>query len=193
MRIIGITGGVGAGKSRILCYLEEEYAAAICQLDQVARQLQQRGQICFEKIVDSFGTGILNSDGELDRKKLGDIVFSNEEKLAVLNAIVHPEVKLWVHRDISRKEQEGTRLYVIESAILPDAGYEDVCREMWYVHAEESIRRRRLKEAREYTQEQTTRMMKAQPCEQRFVQKCSAVIDNSGTFENTKRQIGELL
>lgn len=193
MRVLGITGGVGAGKSEILRYLETEYGAVVCQLDEVARRLQAKGQACFSRITEAFGTEILGEDGELDRERLGALVFSDGSRLQKLNEIVHPEVKQWVRQDISRKEQEGTSLYVIESALLPDAGYEEICGEIWFIYAGEQIRRERLMKSRGYTEERVTQMLRAQASEQRFRGACSAVVDNSGAFEDTKRQIGELL
>lgn len=193
MRVLGITGGVGAGKSEVLHYLETEYGAVVCQLDEVARRRQAKGQTCFSRIVEAFGTEILGEDGELDRERLGALVFSDGVRLQKLNEIVHPEVKQWVRQDISRKEQEGVSLYVIESALLPDAGYEEICGEMWFIYTEEQVRRERLMKFRGYTEERVMQMIRSQASEQRFRSTCPVVVDNSGAFEDTKRQIGELL
>lgn len=193
MKVLGITGGVGSGKSEVLRYLEEEYGAVICQLDEVAKQLQKKGGACYQQIVDYFGRGILKEDQELDRQKLSLIVFADEEKRAVLNAIVHPSVKRWTKQDIEEKKEQGTPLYVIEAALLPEAGYEQICQEMWYIYAREDVRRERLKKSRGYTDERISRMIASQPSEEKFTKFCQAVIDNSGTFEETKRQIGEHL
>ncbi len=193
MRVIGITGGVGCGKSRILQYLSEAYGAVVCQLDETAKKLQQKGQPCYDKIVEVFGGEIVGADSELDRPKLAGIVFADRERLAVLNGIVHPAVKERTLQDIERERERGTALFVIESAILPDAGYEDICGEMWYIYTQEDVRRERLKDTRGYSDRQISQMMASQPAESRFRETCSAVIDNSGSFENTKRQIGELL
>ena len=193
MRVIGITGGVGCGKSRILQYLSEAYRAVVCQLDETAKKLQQKGQPCYDKIVEVFGGEIVGADSELDRPKLAGIVFADRERLAVLNGIVHPAVKERTLQDIERERERGTALFVIESAILPDAGYEDICGEMWYIYTQEDVRRERLKDTRGYSDRQISQMMASQPAESRFRETCSAVIDNSGSFENTKRQIGELL
>ena len=114
MKVIGITGGVGCGKSAVLAYLESEYAAVVTELDGVAKNLQKSGQECFGRIVSQFGTEILRDDGELDRNRLAETVFGDPEKLAKLNAIVHPEVKEWVREDIARKRKDGVGLYVIE-------------------------------------------------------------------------------
>lgn len=193
MKILGITGGVGSGKSAVLDYLEAEYHAVICQLDDVARMLQQNGQVCFTKIVETFGEEVIGKDQELDRQKLSEIVFSDAKKLQQLNEIVHPEVKQWVIKDIANKENSGVPLYVIEAALLPTAGYETICDEMWYIYTNEKVRTERLKASRGYSEERIRNMIASQPKEEIFRKACCAVIENSGTFEDTKRQIGELL
>lgn len=192
MKVIGITGGVGSGKSTVLEYLKDKYDAVICQMDETARNLQKRGTRCFSCIVDSFGTGILDAQGELNRSALGSIVFSNEEKMAQLNRIVHPEVIRQVEQDIRSKAEEGRKLYVVESALLPDVGRE-LCDELWYIYADENVRRERLEASRGYTDEKITQMIASQPEEERFRASCSVVIDNSGDFEDTKKQIGDNL
>lgn len=192
MKVIGITGGVGSGKSRVLAYLEEAYGAVICQMDETARSLQKKGTRCFERIVEVFGREILDAQGELDRAALGSIVFASEEKLAQLNGIVHPEVIRHVAKDIQSKEAQGRSLYVVEAALLPDVGKE-LCDELWYIYADESVRRERLKASRGYTDEKISQMIASQPQEERFRSTCSVVIDNSGSFEDTMKQIGDRL
>lgn len=193
MKILGITGGVGSGKSKVLKHLKEEYGAVICLLDDVARFLQQNGQICFAKIVDVFGKEVVGEDQELNRQKLSEIVFADAEKLQILNDIVHPEVKRWVLEDIEKKKKEEVPLYIIEAALLPTAGYDTICDEMWYIYTNVNVRTERLKETRGYSEERIQNMIASQPDEEVFRQACSAVIDNSGAFEDTKKQIGELL
>ena len=192
MKVIGITGGVGSGKSRVLAYLEEAYGAVICQMDETARSLQKKGTRCFERIVEVFGHEILDAQGELNRAALGSIVFASEEKLAQLNGIVHPEVIRHVAKDIQSKEAQGRSLYVVEAALLPDVGKE-LCDELWYIYANESVRRERLKASRGYTDEKISQMIASQPQEERFRSTCSVVIDNSGSFEDTMKQIGDRL
>ena len=193
MKVLGITGGVGSGKSLVLEYMQREYGAVVCQLDEVAKELQRKGQPCYDRIVAAFGTEILLPDKELDRGKLAGIVFQDEEKLKKLNKIVHPEVKRHVGRLVSEEKEKKTGMCVIEAALLPTAGYEEICDEIWYIFAEEAVRRARLKASRGYTDERVTAMIQAQPAEDVFRRACTAVIDNSGSFEDTKKQIGELL
>lgn len=193
MKVIGITGGVGAGKSSVLSFLKETCGAQICQLDEVAKKLQKSTGECFRQIVELFGEEVVGADGELERQKLAEMVFSDSDKLKQLNSIVHPAVYQWVLQDIEEKKQLGCHLYVLEAALLPDAGYDCVCEEMWYIYTEDSVRRQRLKISRGYSEDKITNMIKVQPKEERFRESCHVVIDNSGTFENTKKQIGELL
>lgn len=192
MKVIGITGGVGSGKSRVLSYLKDAYGAVICQMDETARSLQKKGTRCFERITEMFGQEILDEQGELDRRALGSIVFSSEEKLACLNEIVHPEVIRWVAQDIRSKAAQGRKLYVVEAALLPDVGKE-LCDELWYIYADENIRRERLKVSRGYTDEKISQMIASQPKEEQFRSSCGVVIDNSGSFEDTMKQIGDNL
>ena len=193
MKVLGVTGGVGSGKSAVLSYLEEQYDAYVCQLDEVAKALQQNGETCYNRIVENFGTGILDEGGQLDRQKLGEIVFGDEKKLKILNEIVHPAVKEWVRNDKEEKEKQGVPLYVIEAALLPEAGYEDICPDMWFIYTREEVRRQRLEASRGYSQEKITNMIASQSSEEVFRRVCRVVIDNSGDFEDTKRQIGEQL
>lgn len=192
MKVLGITGGVGSGKSLVLEYLKEEYGAYICQMDETAKELQKSGTECFREIVRHFGTEIVGSDGELDRARLGGIVFAEEEELKKLNEIVHPAVLEHVRRDIEEKAETGVELYVVEAAVLTDV-FRDLSDELWYIYVREEIRRERLKASRGYTDERITRMIASQPAEEVFRETCDVVIDNSGDFEETKRQIGERL
>ena len=192
MKVLGITGGVGSGKSEVLNYLKEAYGAYVCQMDETARALQRKGTECFRHIVRAFGNEIVGADGELDRAALGRIVFADAKKLETLNHIVHPEVIRAVRLDIRKRAAEGNMLYVVEAALLPEAGRE-LCVELWYVYADERVRRERLKRSRGYPEERITRMIASQPSEAMFKKACAVVIDNSGAFEDTKRQIGEKL
>ena len=86
MKVIGITGGVGSGKSEVLKFLEQEYGAVVCQMDEVAKQIQKKGTQAFSRIVQEFGEQIVGADGELDRMKLGSCVFADEKKLKDLSS-----------------------------------------------------------------------------------------------------------
>ena len=188
MKKIGITGGVGAGKSKVLEYLGTR-GAKIYQADVLACQLQQPGTSCFEKIVEVFGQSILSTDGEIDRKELGNMVFSDKEKLEKLNGIVHPTVNKEIACLIEAEKTKGTRIFVLEAALLTEKVYRDMLDEIWYIYAEESTRKVRLMDSRGYTCEKINAMFAAQASEEVYRLVCDKVIDNSGAFESTIVQI----
>lgn len=189
MKVIGITGGIGAGKSCVLNLMEEIYGAVICQTDTVAHQLQKKGEECYQKIVKMFGKTILTRDGEIDRKTLGAIVFDDVEKLQKLNEIVHPAVKDQVKKKIKEANKKHYKIFLVESALLLEDHYEEICDELWYIYADEKVRRERLKTFRLMDDEKINLVMKAQATEEVFRKYCHKTIDNSGTIENTRKQI----
>ena len=193
MKIIGITGGVGSGKSRVLSYLEEVYSCVICQADHVAWELQKPGETGYEEIVKHFGETVLNTDRTINRPALGEIVFSDESELLALNAIMHPAVKKKIREIILDEQVKGTELFVLEAALLIEERYDEICDELWYIYTEESVRRERLKESRGYTDEKIDYMIKTQLSEELFRKKCKVVIDNSKNFEYTCVQIQEAI
>lgn len=189
MKIIGITGGIGSGKSCVLTMMEEMYDTVICQTDAVAHRLQKKDEECYRKIVEEFGRGILADDEEIDRKKLGEIVFRDADKLQKLNEIVHPAVKMQVKTEIEEARKKNCKIFLIESALLMEDRYEEICDELWYIYANETVRRERLKTSRLMNDEKIDLVMKSQASEESFRKYCHRVIDNSGTIENTKKQI----
>ena len=193
MKIIGITGGVGSGKSRVLSYIEETYSCTICQADHVAWELQKPGESGYVQIVDYFGKKVLNEDQTLNRKALGEIVFSNEKELHRLNEIMHPAVKTRICELIAEHKQKGTKLFVLEAALLIEEHYDEICDELWYIYTDEQNRRERLKISRGYSDEKIDSMMKTQLSEEMFRKKCKVVIDNSSDFEYTCVQIQEAI
>ena len=189
MKIIGITGGVGAGKTQILEYLNNKYGATICMADEVGKKLQKKGTECFDEIVAHFGNEILDEKGELDRAKLSDIVFADRVELSVLNGIVHPRVKEEIQKKITREERKNTNLMLIEGALLIEDHYEEICDELWYIYTREEIREARLMESRGYSREKVQQIFSSQLKEAEYRKHCSVVIDNNEGLEEMQRQI----
>ena len=192
MKVLGITGGVGSGKSQVLAYLESEYQAVVCQMDEVAKQLQKKGTPCYRQILRQFGTEIAGPDGEIDRVRLGTAVFSDAGKLRLLNGIVHPAVLEWVRRDIEDKASRGVKLYVVEAALLPDVGA-GLCDELWYVYVKDEIRKNRLFYARGYEAAKVDSIIAAQPPKDIYMKHCDRVIDNNGVFAETQIQLDNII
>ena len=138
--ILGITGGVGAGKSSVLAILEKEYNAKLILADEVGRELMQPGEANYVNIVNAFGKEILNPDGTIDRKILGRIVFDQPEKLQKLNAIVHPAVNEKIREEMQKAQEEGKELFILEAALLTEPVYREMLDEIWYIHVPQEIR-----------------------------------------------------
>ena len=103
IKVLGITGGVGAGKSTVLDYLKRRYGARVLQCDEAAKILQEPGGSCYRPVAELFGEDVLGRDGRFDRGKIAAIVFTQEEFLEKLNAIVHPAVKKYVEKEIQKE------------------------------------------------------------------------------------------
>lgn len=191
MKVLGITGGVGAGKSTVLDFLGKRYHGRVIQADQVAHFLMEPGRVCYYKIIEEFGSGILRGDDTIDRGKLGAQVFKNPEKLEKLNKIVHPQTKEYIAAEIQKERKEGkVPFVVVEAALLIEDHYDVICDELWYIYADEDVRRERLEKSRGYTREKITEIMKNQLPDEKFREYCQFVVDNSqGNMENTYRQI----
>ena len=166
MKIIGITGGVGSGKSEILNILKNDYQAKVIQSDHVAHELMVPGAKSYDAIVQAFGNEILNEDQTINRPILGEIVFHDETKLSLLNSITHKNVDEEI---LSRIDQ------------------------LWYIYTREEVRYQRVKASRGYSDEKIKQMIEKQQKEEEFKSMASNIIDNSGDLEDTKAQIIKIL
>ena len=194
MKVIGITGGVGAGKSEILKYLKEKYGAIVIEADKVGHLLMEPGGACYYSIVEKFGSSILNGDQTINRGKLGKIVFADEGLLAELNKIIHPRVKSHIVSEIAKERAyHRTKYFVVEAALLIEDHYDVICDEMWYIHTDASVRAERLKETRGYDDEKIVSICANQKSPEEFRSACQVVIDNSGDLADTQKQIDEQL
>lgn len=191
MKKIGITGGVGSGKSLVLTFLEDTYHAVVYQADLIAHEVQKPGEDCYKEVVRVFGEEILNEDGTINRGILGGIVFADPEKLQKLNEIVHPAVEQRIREFIEKEEAAGTEVFVLEAALLHKPVYREMLDEIWYIHVKDEVRRERLKESRGYSDEKITSMFASQPEEDVFRRLCDRVIENSGEMKETCRQLRE--
>lgn len=194
MKVYGITGGAGTGKSEVIKMLQQNFRGCVIMSDEVARELMQKGNISYQLIVEYFGRDILMDDGEIDRKKLADHVFNNKEALEKLNSMTHPYVKEEIRKLIAEAEASGEcRFVALESAILLECGYEDICDEFWYVYTKPEIRRQRMKETRNYSDEKVDSVMRNQQPDEVFFEQCSFVIKNNTTLSDVYAQLKEKL
>ena len=189
MMVRGLTGGVGAGKSRILDLFSHDYGAQVIQADLVARKLEDPGQPGLTGLVSLFGTGILQKDGTLDRKGFADRIFGNPEALKRVNALIHPLT--W--NEIKRQIRESSAELIVVEAALFDERSREVCQYLLYVDTQDEIRIQRLMENRGYSREKCLDIMKNQADRNDFLKLADFVIDNSGSLEESRLQIRRIL
>ena len=194
MKIIGLTGGIGSGKSTVGKRMEELKAVKLQMTDDIGHIALEQGTESYDKIIESFGKSFLKENGEIDRNLLGQLVFANQDKLEKLNAIIHPWVIDYLKRDIENTKKENKYLYyVVESAILFQTGLDRICEEIWYVDADEEIRRTRLQENRGYNVEKIDSIMAQQRENEVFKKQCQVFILNNGELSEVDTQIKKFL
>lgn len=194
MRFIGITGGIGAGKSELLCYIQKHYKCEIYLADQAAHEVKQAGTACYRQLVELLGRDILDPRGEIDRRKMAERIFASSDLLEQVNQIIHPAVKEYLLNRLKAARKKGeAELFFVEAALLVECGYGGLVDEMWYIYADEETRRRRLSQSRGYSGERIDQIMDSQLSEQAFRNACDFVIDNSGALEESFRQIDRKL
>jgi dephospho-CoA kinase len=195
MKFIGITGGIGAGKSEILSYLAKKPATRVMLADEIAHDLMEPGTDCYNALRACFGSeDIYRADGSFDRPKLAAVIFGSEEKRRRLNAIVHPAVREYVTQQAAKERRAGRiALLVLEAALLIEEHYDEICDELWYIDTDEEIRRARLKASRGYSDEKIDRIFASQLGDAVYRAHCLRVIDNNGAPEDAFAQIEEAL
>lgn len=197
MKIIGLTGSVGSGKTTIAHILEKEFGAKLLIMDEIGHLFMKPGTKGYRQIIETFGKDILEGKKEgnpIDRKLLGAKVFGNAEQIEKLNQIIHPLVNQYVMDSIQKEREKGELSYlVIESALLIEAGYHKICDELWFITADDDIRRKRLKDSRNYSDEKITAILKNQLSEEDFRQNCKKVLKNNGNLDEILQEIKVLL
>ncbi len=189
MKVIGITGGVGAGKSTVVGILQKHYTIEYLHCDVIAHELMEQGGSAHEELLALFGEDLVNADGTLNRSKLYERAFLGN-RVEELNACVHPKVRMYVEdRIASLRAAEFPGLVLIEAALLIEAGYKDICDELWYVHAPVELRRARLKANRGYSDERVDSIMAEQSTEEMFFSKSDFVLYNDASQEECERHI----
>lgn len=194
MKFIGITGGVGAGKSEVLSYIRKHYLCEIYLADEVGHEVKRRGTPCYTALVELLGRDVLDEEGEIHKGNMARKIFADESLLERVNSIVHPAVKEYLMERYRRAKERGeAELFFVEAALLIECGYGELVDEMWYIYASPEIRRERLKRARGYSDEKIDQIMQAQLSENDFRAGSDFVIDNSGDLTDTQRQIDDRL
>jgi len=189
--VIGLTGGIASGKSLVSGILAE-LGAAVLDVDKVGHRIMEPDQPAYKEIIEYFGKDILTSSGKIDRKKLGNIVFSNPEKLKVLNRITHYRIREKVREILKGYENSGVSLVVVEAALLFEMKMQDMVDEVWVVFADKEQQIERLMKRNKLTEEEAQKRIESQLSSEQKVLRADRVIYNSGDIEKTKRQVAAL-
>lgn len=192
MHVIGITGGIGSGKSRICDYIGEKYKACILKTDDCGHDVMAPCGTAYDELCELLGNDYFLDDGKtFDRKKIGERAFKEPYLLEKMNSYIHPAVKKEIIKRLELAKKSGCEIGVIESALLIEAGYRDLCDEFWYVCVDRKMRLERLLSSRDITMEKAALIMDRQKSDAEFRKQCEFVIVNNDNFDLTKKQIDE--
>ena len=186
---IGLTGGIASGKSSV-SELLVSLGAILIDADQIAREVMFPGHPVLVAVAKQFGQGVLLEDGTLNRKKLGELVFNHQEQLQVLNDITHPAIRQEMKdRKLKYEEQFPDRLIVSDIPLLYESGLEDGYEQIMLVYVPREVQIERLMKRDGMDKSQAIRRLEAQMDIEEKKQRADIIIDNSGDFEETKKQI----
>ena len=190
MRTIGLTGGIGSGKSAVSDILRD-LGAFVSDADVVAHEVYRPGSDGWREVVEAFGSEIAAPSGEIDRGKLAAIVFGDAAQLERLNRIVHPWTRSLIAERLGQAEKSGETAAVVEAAILFEAGWEDMFDEVWVVTAPEETAVRRVAESRDIDEESIRSRMRAQMSNEDRLSRADAAIDNSRSLDDLRARVTE--
>ena len=193
MKVIGLTGGTGSGKSVVSKSLLAA-GAVIVDADRIAHEIILKGEPAYHEIIEYYGTGILDAEGNIIRKKLGEIVFNDKEKLAFLNQCTHKYITAEVKRQIAEAKEAGTaKAIIVDAPLLLEAKLETVCDLVWVVYAEPEVRAQRVMARDGITYELAKARISNQKSWEEYRAAADAVIDNSKDLVHLEKQLDEIL
>ncbi len=190
-KVIGLTGGIGSGKSTV-SQLLAELGAVIIDADKVGHEAFKPDTRAWHEVVSAFGKQIVAPSGEIDRKRLGAIVFSDPASLSRLNQIVHPVMYDMMKARIEEYRRQGVGVVVLEAAILIEANWRSLVDEVWMTVASEATVLERLKKQRGLGEEQTLARIRSQLSTDERIKYADVIINNDGNLDVVKAKVKEL-
>lgn len=191
LKIIGLTGGIGSGKSAVARFLAE-LGAAVVDADKVGHEAFKPGTEAWREVVAAFGRQVIAPDGYIDRKKLGKIVFGNPESLARLNQIMHPRMYDMAKARLEEYRRQDAGVVVLEAPILLEANWTSLVDEVWVVVASETAVLKRLREKGGLSRRQALSRIRSQLSSEERAKHADVVIDNNGDLEELKAKVKDL-
>ncbi len=194
VKVIGLTGGIGSGKSEAARILVEDYKALLLNTDRIAHDFMEKDGISYKLIVEHFGGDILDEEKKIDRSRLAREVYQNSEKLRILNSFTHPYVMKYVRDRIEETKETASHPFVcVETALPKEAALQEFCDEIWYITAGREVREERLRNSRNFNTEKFKQVLSNQLTEEEYRELSTHVLQNNDSLENLKIQIEELL
>ena len=190
MKVIGLTGGIGSGKSTVSRFLAE-LGAVIIDADKVGHEAFKPGTELWREVVAAFGQQIVTPSGDIDRKKVGEIVFGNPELLSQLNQIMHPRMHEMVEAQIEEYQRQGVMVVVLEAALLLEAGWTSLVDEVWVTVVSESTVLRRLEKRAGLSEQESLARIRSQLSSEKRVKHADVVINNEGDLDELKTKVKE--
>ena len=191
MIVIGLTGGIGSGKSEVSRMLAA-LGAQVIDADRIGHQVYEPHTEAWEAVVAAFGKQILQPDGQVDRKKLGSIVFADPEALARLNAIMHPRMYEFISQRLQELRAQGTKVAVVEAAILIEAGWTPLMDELWVTEAAENVVVERVSQRNNLPNEEIRSRIHSQMTGDQRAEHATEVIQNNDGLAELRQQVQEL-
>jgi dephospho-CoA kinase len=191
MLLVGLTGGIGVGKSTVAAMFAAR-GAAVVDGDEVSRRLQEPGRPCFRAIVDAFGREMLDPAGRIDRRRLGAVVFADSASLRRLEAIMHPAIWAACETEIQVASAAGKAVCVVEMALILETGQRGRFQKLIVVTAPASVQVARVASARGLTQAEAQHRVAAQWSGEDKARLADYVIDNGGDLAATEAQVARL-
>jgi dephospho-CoA kinase len=192
MKVNGLVGGIGSGKSRVAAAFARR-GARVVSGDEAGHEALRQPEI-IRQVVARWGAGVLDGHGGIDRRKLGRLVFADPEERRALEAIVFPWIGRRLREEVHKAAAEPRcSLVLLDAAVMLEAGWADACDRIVYVHAPREVRLRRLAEQRGWTEKEVEARERAQMALTDKATRADDAVDNSGTPEELARQVDELL
>lgn len=192
MKIIGVTGGIGSGKSTVSSALRD-LGAAVVDADVLARNVTARGGKALNELVESFGEDVLNENGELDREKLASIAFNDNAKLNSLNCITHKHISDKIIDTVDILKNSGKwEIIVIDAPIPVENGFLDLTDEVWVVAADRETRIKRVMDRSGYTYDDAADRINSQLRDEEYLKMADEVLYNNGSMEELEQAVVKL-
>lgn len=191
MFIIGITGGIGSGKSTVSGILRDR-GLRVLDADQISHEVTLPGGLAIEEIKEIFGDRAIREDGGMDREYVSGIVFADNKKLDLLSSVIHKYVFLYIEKELAAEEQKKTKCVVLDVPIPVRKGFVDRCDQIWVTVCDERIRLERLID-RGMSREEALRRIAVQMTDDEYEALADHVIDNSGDLDDTREKVDELI